>query len=71
MVDSPSQAFNRLFHPVLTLADVHAALAYFYDNRDEVERAAADDLRFVENLRGQIGPVLEQKLADEAGPPNP
>ena len=26
-------------HPHLTLAQVHAVLAYFYDHRDEIERA--------------------------------
>jgi hypothetical protein len=56
-------------YPSLTLADVHAALAYYYDNRDEIERVAAEDERFADDLRRRIGPgPLEAKLAEEAGP---
>ena len=56
-------------YPSLTLADVHAALAYYYDNRDEIERSAAADLRFAEELRGKLGPgPLEQKLAEDTLP---
>jgi uncharacterized protein (DUF433 family) len=29
--------------PTITLADVHAALAYYYDHREEVDRQIEDD----------------------------
>jgi uncharacterized protein (DUF433 family) len=57
--------------PHLTLSDVYAALAYFYDNRQAIEQQAADDERFVEQLRQRTGPgPLEEKLRDQAAPPN-
>jgi len=59
-------------YPSLTLADVHAALAYYYDNREEIDRRAAEDERFAEELRQTLGPgPLEQKLADEERPAKP
>ncbi len=35
----------------LTLADVHAALAYYFDHREEIDRRSAEDGAFVEALR--------------------
>jgi uncharacterized protein (DUF433 family) len=67
---SPDEILTH--YPSLTLADVHAALAYYYDNREEIERTAAEDDRFAEDLRRKLGPgPLEQSLAEEAGPPRP
>jgi uncharacterized protein (DUF433 family) len=50
--------------PELSLADVHAALAYYFDHRQEIdaEMKAADN--FVEQLRALTGPgPLAEKLA--------
>lgn len=55
--------------PQLTLTDVHAALAYFYDNRGEIERQVADDERFVEEMRQKLGPGPLQKLLDDERKP--
>jgi uncharacterized protein (DUF433 family) len=38
-------------YPQITLADVHAALAYYHAHRDEIQGQMADDDAFVENLR--------------------
>jgi uncharacterized protein (DUF433 family) len=38
-------------YPRLTLADVHAALAYYFDNRAEMDRLIEEDGRFVEGMR--------------------
>src|SRR5512135_2560221 len=38
-------------YPTITLAQVHAALAYYYDHRDEIRAAIEDERRFVEELR--------------------
>jgi uncharacterized protein (DUF433 family) len=35
----------------LTLADVHAALAYYFDHREEIDHRSAEDGAFVEALR--------------------
>src|SRR5271154_257976 len=53
--------------PSVTLSDVHAALAFYYDNRDAIDRQAAEDAQFVEELHKKLGPgPLEKKLADES-----
>ena len=33
----------RVIYPHLSLAQVHAALAYYYDHRDEIEAELAED----------------------------
>ena len=35
----------------LTLAEVHAALAYYYDHREEIRAAIAAGLKFAEDYR--------------------
>ena len=37
--------------PQLTLGDVHAALAYYWDHKDEMHRRMAEDEALVEELR--------------------
>ena len=57
---------NTSHYPSLTLANVYAALAYFYDNRAEIEKTAAEDERFAEEMHRKLGPgPLEQKLAEQ------
>jgi uncharacterized protein (DUF433 family) len=49
-------------YPTITPADVYAALAYYYDHRDEMDRMMAEGQAFVEEFRrGHVGP-LEEKL---------
>lgn len=49
--------------PTVTLADVYAALAYYWDNRDEIERAIEVDRVESAELRRLIGPgPLTEKL---------
>jgi uncharacterized protein (DUF433 family) len=38
-------------HPGLTLADIHAAITYYYDHKDEIDNAIQNDEEFVEHLR--------------------
>jgi uncharacterized protein (DUF433 family) len=38
-------------YPQLSLGDVHAALAYYHDHRAEIDRQAAEDEKFVNELR--------------------
>ena len=49
----------------LGLADVHAALAYYFDHRAELDRSIEDDHAFVEALRNSTPSVLERKLRGE------
>jgi len=50
--------------PHLTLADVHAALTYYHDHKEEVDRQREEDRQFVEKMKRQAGPsLLDKKLA--------
>lgn len=48
--------------PTITLADVHAALAYYFDNRDEIEADFRHDNELAEKLRPQFPSKLQEKL---------
>ncbi len=51
-------------YPQLTLADVHAALAYYWDNKDEIDRQMKEADEFVEQIKAASGPgPLARKLA--------
>jgi uncharacterized protein (DUF433 family) len=57
---SPDEIVHQ--YPTITLADVHAALAYYWDHRDDIERTIADEDAFVEEFRrGYVSP-LEERL---------
>lgn len=49
--------------PGLTAADVYAALAYYWDHRDEIEQKIADSRTFVEKMRQSAhqGPEATQQ----------
>ena len=38
---SPQQIVDR--YPTITLSDVHAALAYYYDNKQEIQQQIEED----------------------------
>jgi uncharacterized protein (DUF433 family) len=46
----------------LTLADVYAALAYYYDHRPEIDAAIRDGEAFVQALRQRTPSKVAQKL---------
>ena len=46
----------------LTLADVHAALAYYFDHRAEIDQTIAESEAFVEALRQSTPSKLMEKL---------
>jgi uncharacterized protein (DUF433 family) len=41
-------------HPGITLAQVHAALSYYYDHREEIDLAIHNDKEFSERLRSAL-----------------
>ena len=47
----------------LSLAEVHAALAYYYDHQSEIERQLAEDDDFVAAFRQQHPSKLQAKLS--------
>jgi uncharacterized protein (DUF433 family) len=42
-------------HPYLTLAQVHAALGYYYDHEQEINEDIERRLRRVEEIKAEIG----------------
>lgn len=68
---SPEQIVTSF--PQLTLAQVHAALSYYFDHRETILDHFKQDDEFAALIKGQTGPgPLEQKLpslgADSAIP---
>jgi uncharacterized protein (DUF433 family) len=50
-------------YPTITLAQVHAALSYYYGHRAEIQSAIAKEDNFVEEMKAKSGPsLLEAKL---------
>lgn len=49
-------------YPSITLAQVHAALAYYYDNREEIEGDVRRDHELAEKLRPLFPSKLQEKL---------
>lgn len=54
-------------YPTLTLADVYAAMAYYWDHRDELERVMAEEHALAEEMRRSSSSPLLEKLKHRAG----
>jgi hypothetical protein len=48
--------------PGITLADVYAALAYYFDNRAEIEADFQHDQQLAEALHARFPSKLQEKL---------
>jgi uncharacterized protein (DUF433 family) len=48
----------------LTLADIYAALAYYFDHRAEIDRAIEEDDALVEALRRSTPSKLQQRVRE-------
>ncbi len=46
----------RRQHPHLSLGQIHSALAYYFDHREELDRLIEAQIESVAELRGQAGP---------------
>jgi uncharacterized protein (DUF433 family) len=57
-------------YPSLTLSDVHAALAYYYDHRSEIEAEMAEEDRMFEELKAKQPSILEKAQARKANAPD-
>ena len=57
---SPDEIVHH--YPTITLADVHAALAYYWDHRDEIEDAINRGDAIVEAVRRSSTSPLQEKL---------
>ena len=61
---SPDEIVSE--YPTITLSDVHAALAYYYDHRDEVDREIQEGDQFVHKLRAGAPSIFEELGARKA-----
>jgi uncharacterized protein (DUF433 family) len=52
-------------YPHLTMAQVHAALAYYWSHQDEIEHDIAEGERLVADLKAKAGP---SKITEMASP---
>jgi uncharacterized protein (DUF433 family) len=50
----------RRQHPHLSLGQIHSALAYYFDHRDELDRQIAKQIEAIEAMQNQAGlsPVI-------------
>lgn len=48
--------------PHLNLPQVHDALSYYYEHKNEMDKIWKDAIRKVENLRKAQSPILEKKI---------
>jgi uncharacterized protein (DUF433 family) len=51
--------------PSITLADVYAALAYYWDHREEIEGVMAAERAYVEAFRRQYPGRLQERLMSD------
>src|SRR5438067_821840 len=50
-------------HPSITLSDVHAALAYYYENRAQIDADIREGEQFVAEMKAKSPPsLLQQRL---------
>ena len=55
-------------YPHLTLAEIYAALAYYYDHQSQIDAQIVADDELVEELRKQQDPALLERLRQKMGP---
>ena len=49
----------------LSLASIHAALAYYFDHCEEIDRKMREDEAFVEEQRRKTPSILQRKLKEQ------
>jgi uncharacterized protein (DUF433 family) len=49
-------------HPSITLSDVHAALAYYYEHRQQIDADIAAGEQFVAELKAKTSSLREERL---------
>jgi uncharacterized protein (DUF433 family) len=59
-------------HPHLTMAQIHAALTYYWSHRDEIHQDIKNEERLVAELKAQAGPSkIQQRLAQQDAADDP
>jgi uncharacterized protein (DUF433 family) len=62
---SPDDIVDQI--PGITLSDVHAALAYYYDNIEEIREDIRKNDAIAEQFRSRYPSKLKEKLSGGAG----
>jgi hypothetical protein len=58
---SPDEIVSE--YPSITLSDVHAALAYYYENRQRIDANIEAAKRYAEEMKAKAGPSrVQEKL---------
>ncbi|MHB1037813.1 MAG: DUF433 domain-containing protein [Pirellulales bacterium] len=57
-------------YPHLTLADVHAALAYYYDHREQIDRQMSEADALVRQMESKYGSRSRDTKADGGSVPS-
>jgi uncharacterized protein (DUF433 family) len=57
--------------PHLTMAGVYAALAYYWDHRDEIQQQMSEETALIERMKQKYPSLLEQKRAGLDAQNNP
>jgi uncharacterized protein (DUF433 family) len=57
--------------PQLTLGDVYAAMAYYWDHRDEIQKQITEAQAFVEEMKRQHPSKLQEELRQRHAQDNP
>jgi uncharacterized protein (DUF433 family) len=58
-------------YPQLRMGDVYAALTYYWDHREEIQRQIAEETAFVERMKSKYPSRLKEKLAGKDGTNDP
>jgi uncharacterized protein (DUF433 family) len=64
MGKTPDEIVTEL--PTISLAQVHAALAYYYDHKQEIDADLEAGKRFVEEMKAKSPPSKLQEFLEEA-----
>ena len=51
----------------LDLSDVYAALAFYFDHREDIDHAIEESDDWIEDLRQKTPSIVKQKLGQDAG----
>jgi uncharacterized protein (DUF433 family) len=60
---TPAQIIDA--HPHLTLSQVHDALSYYYENKEDIDNEIQERERFIEELAQKTPSILKRKLGKD------
>ena len=62
---SPEEIVQQF--PQLSLADVHAALTYYFDHREDIDRQMAEDIAIADTLKVEVRHVRKPVASGKHG----